>query len=105
MAVSKKGSYISLELEWMERKVAELQAAIDSYDLLNLKDRVDYKQTKTGGVIPMVIASKEEQMKSIAMIMEKLPRMLQALDELREKADQQEAKAGGQIPHRMRNRI
>lgn len=104
MAVSKKGSYIALELEWMEKKVAELQAAIDSYDLLNLKDRVDYKQTKTGGVIPMVIASKEEQMKSIAMIMEKLPRMLQALDELREKADKQEAKAGGEIPYRMRKK-
>jgi hypothetical protein len=87
-AKKEKGSYISLELEWMTKKVTQLQAAIDNYDLLNLKDRVENKQTKNGGIIPMVIASKEDQLKSIAMIMEKLPKMLQALDELRQKEDE-----------------
>jgi len=94
MSQTKKPSYVSLELDWMEKKVKQLQAAIDAYDLENLKDRVDYKQTKTGGVMPMVIASIEDQMKAVAMIMEKLPKMLQALDELRQKEEEKIAARG-----------
>jgi len=80
-----KPSYILLELEWLENEIKKLQDDINSYER-PLKDRVELKQTKAGGVIPMVIASKEDQMKAIAFILEKLPKMIGSLGELRQKA-------------------
>jgi hypothetical protein len=81
-----------------------MQTALDNYDLENLQDRIDYKETKNGGMMRTIIASKEDQMKAVAFILEKLPKMLQSLDELREKdAKKAEiARGGGEIPHRMK---
>lgn len=94
---SNKPSYILLELEWLENEVRKLQEDINSYER-PLKDRVELKQTKTGGVIPMVISSKEEQMKAITFILEKLPRMFQSLSELRQKADSAKFRNDDEMP-------
>ena len=80
-------TYVNTELVWAEEQLASWKAYIDANPMHTLEDRINYKETKAGGVIPMVIASKEDQLKSIAMIMEKLPKMLQALDELRQKEE------------------
>lgn len=103
---NKKGSYVSLEIEWLEMKIKQLQAAVDNYDLENLEDRMDYKETKNGGFMRTIIASKEDQMKAVAFIMEKLPKMMQALKELRMEEDkiEQLARGGVDIPHRMKVR-
>lgn len=94
---SNKHSYILLELKWLEDEIKKLQDDINSYER-PLKDRVELKQTKAGGVIPMVIASKEDQMKAIAFILEKLPKMIGSLAELRQKADAARFRGDDEIP-------
>ena len=80
-----KPSYISLELEYLEEKIAQLRAAIDNYDLTNLIDRYGPRAMPNGKIVDALVSSKEDQLKTVAFIMEKLPKLLQGLDDLREK--------------------
>ena len=78
---TKKPTYIDLELDWLEKKFEQMRQAVDNYDLTNLQDRLDQKPTKNGGVVRTVIASKEDQLKAVMFIMEKLPKLLQSISE------------------------
>mgnify|MGYP000703372689 CR=1 FL=1 len=82
---NKPKSYISFELEWLDTKVKQLQAAIDSYDLLNLTDRYGPRELPNGKIVDGIVANKEQQMKAVTDIMEKLQKMLPALEQMREK--------------------
>ena len=85
MATKKVGSYINMELEWLERKFQEAQMAIDNYDLKNLQDRYGPRMMPNGKIVDALIESRSDQLKTIMYIMEKLPKMVSSLDELREK--------------------
>ena len=80
-----KPSYISLELEYLEDKIAQLRAAIDNYDLTALVDRYGPRAMPNGKIVDALVSSKEDQLKTVAFIMEKLPKLLQGLDDLRDK--------------------
>lgn len=107
MPTAKKPSYISLELEWLEKKIKALQDAIDNYDLSDLKDRYGPKEMPNGRVVNAIISTREDQMKSVAFIMEKLPKMLASLDELRQKeeAAKIETRANTQMNGMMQNKF
>lgn len=87
MATSKnKVSYISLELEYMEEKITRLKEAVD--DILdNLADRYGPKELPNGKIVQGLISSKESQLKDATSVLEKIPKMLAALDELRQRED------------------
>ena len=83
----KKQTYISAELDWAEEKLAEWRQYVDANPLNSLKDRVEWKPTSKGGSITMVIASIEQQIKSIRDTMKEYLALLDVVDKLREKEE------------------
>lgn len=101
--MAKKSTYSDIELEWAETQLASWKAYVDANPLHELKDRIEWKPTAKGGMLPMVIASIEAQGKFIQETMKNYLALLKEVDVMREaKSKQDEAKAGGDIPERMR---
>lgn len=102
MAV-KKNTYINTELEWAEQQLTSWKSYVDANPLHLLEDRVKYRETKTGGAIPMVVASIESQGKFVQDTMKNYLALLEQVDKLREKEEaKQEARGSGKVPERMR---
>jgi hypothetical protein len=57
----KANNYITAELDFAEEQLASWKEYVLSNPFPTLKDRVELKQTKTGGVIPMVVSTIEQQ--------------------------------------------
>jgi hypothetical protein len=69
-----------------------------------LKDRIEWKPTAKGGLLPMVIASIESQGKFIQDTMKNYLALLEVVDKLREKEEaRKEARGSSTVPHRMQN--
>jgi hypothetical protein len=83
MATSKKVSLIEYELEFLESKLSELKDYIESNPFSTLQDRMAYKETKNGGVIPICIANKEAQRKDLTQALKDYVEILQSVDKLR----------------------
>lgn len=83
MAVVKKETYINTELDWAEQQLASWKAYVDANPLHELKDRIEWKPTAKGGLIPMVIASIESQGKFIQETMKNYLALLEVVDKLR----------------------
>ena len=67
-----------------------------------LKDRIEWKPTAKGGVMPMVVASIEQQGKFIQDTMKNYLALLEIVDKLREKEEaKKEARGSSTVPHRM----
>lgn len=103
MALTKK-TFAEIELDWAEEQLKQWKEYVDQHPLHSLTDRIEYKPTSKGGVIPMVIASIEQQGKFIQDTMKNYLALLREVDGMREKeAAKAEAKGGSNIPHRMSN--
>jgi hypothetical protein len=89
MAV-KKTTYINTELDWAEEQLSSWKQYVDANPLHELKDRIEWKPTAKGGLLPMVIASIESQGKFVQETMKNYLALLEQVDKLREK---EEAKA------------
>lgn len=89
MPIAKKNNYITAELDFAEKQLAEWKAYVEKHPFAKLKDRVSYKETKGGGMIPMVVASVEQQGKFIQETMKNFLSLLEVVNRLRE---QEEAK-------------
>jgi len=102
MAV-KKSVYISTELDWAEQQLTSWRAYIDLNPINELKDRIEYKPTARGGLMPMVIASIEAQGKFIQDTMKNYLSLLEIVNNLREKDEaKKEARGKAEVPHRMK---
>ena len=102
MAV-KKTTYINTELEWAESQLVTWRSYVDANPLHQLKDRIEWKPTAKGGLLPMVIASIEAQGKFIQETMKNYLALQEVVDKLIENEEaKQEARGGKSIPHRMR---
>ena len=102
---TKRNTYISTELEWAEEQLATWKAYVEKNPLHELKDRIEWKPTSKGGVIPMVISSIEQQGKFIQDTMKNYLSLLEVVDKLREKEEiKKEARGRGEdgVPIRMR---
>lgn len=89
MATSKKSVFVEAELEWAEEQLLSWKAYVDANPLHELKDRLSYKETKTGGMIPMVVASIEQQGKFVQDTMKNYLALLKEVELMR---SQEEAK-------------
>ena len=99
----KKTTFINAELEWAEEQLHSWKAYVDANPLHELKDRIEWKPTAKGGMLPMVIASIESQGKFIQETMKNYLSLIEVVDKLREREEaKQEARGGKLIPHRMR---
>ena len=83
MASSKKATYINAELDWAEQQLVSWKAYVDANPLHELKDRIEWKPTSKGGMLPMVIASIEAQGKFIQETMKNYLALLEVVDKLR----------------------
>jgi hypothetical protein len=86
----KRNTYINTELDWAEAQLASWKEYVDANPLHLLKDRIEWKPTAKGGMLPMVIASIEAQGKFVQETMKNYLALLEQVDKLREK---EEAKA------------
>lgn len=104
MAVKKQSAYLNSKVDWLRKKADEMQKYVDDRPLDKLVDRIEWKPTSKGGMIPMVIQSIEGQVKLIKEIIKELPVILEAIDKLEEveEAKKKTAIGGGDVPVRMR---
>ena len=71
---------------------------MDANPLHELKDRVEWKPTSKGGMIPMVIASIEAQGKFIQETMKNYLALLEVVEKLREKEEAKvEVRGNGEL--------
>ena len=82
MAV-KKNTYINTELDWAEAQLASWKEYVDANPLHLLKDRIEWKPTAKGGMLPMVIASIEAQGKFVQETMKNYLALVEVVDKLR----------------------
>jgi hypothetical protein len=86
MATSKKSSsLIEYELDFLDTKLKELKEYIEANPFSTLDDRMVYKETRTGGVIPICVASKEAQRKDLTQALKDYAEILKVVDGMREK--------------------
>ena len=101
MATTNK-TYINTELDWAEEQLKSWKQYVDANPLHTLVDRIEFKPTAKGGVIPMVIASIEAQGKFVQETMKNYLALLEVVDKLREKEEsKKEARGSSTVPHRM----
>lgn len=87
MAAPKKTTYINAELDWAEEQLTSWKAYVDANPMHKLVDRIEWKPTSKGGMLPMVIASIEQQGKFIQETMKNYLALLEVVDKLREKEE------------------
>lgn len=87
MATIKKTTFVNTELDWAEQQLVSWKAYVDANPLHELKDRIEWKPTAKGGMLPMVIASIEAQGKFIQETMKNYLALLEVVDKLREKEE------------------
>lgn len=102
MAV-KKQIYIEAELDWAETKLKEWKEYVDDNPFPTLTHDIEYKPTKGGGLIPMVIASKESKIKCLRDTMKEYLELLKVVKTMRadEQAKKKDVKGGEDRPDRM----
>jgi hypothetical protein len=95
---TKKTTFINAELDWAEQQLTSWKAYVDANPLHELKDRIEWKPTAKGGMLPMVIASIEAQGKFIQETMKNYLALLEVVEKLREKeAAKIEVRGNGQL--------
>lgn len=98
----KKTTYVNAELDWAEQQLASWKAYVDANPLHELKDRIEWKPTAKGGMLPMVIASIEAQGKFIQETMKNYLALLEVVDKLRNQEEaKKEARGSQSVPARM----
>ena len=90
MATAKKALLIEYELEFLEKQLEELKEYIEANPYSTLTDRMQYKETKNGGMVSVCVANKESQRKDLTQALKDYAEILRTVDSMREK---QEAKA------------
>lgn len=103
--MAKTNTYINADLDWAEEQLATWRSYVSNHPIDQLKDRMDYKETKNGGMVRTIVASIEQQIKSIQDTMKNYLMLLEIVDKLREKEmAKAEAKGNSSIPVRMREK-
>ena len=99
----KKTTYINTELEWAEAQLKSWKAYVDANPLHELKDRIEWKPTAKGGMMPMVVASIEAQIKCVRDTMKEYLLLLEQVEKMRqaEEHKKKDVKGGADRPSRM----
>lgn len=100
--MAKKHIFVEAELDWAEKQLETWKAYIDAHPINELKDRIEWKPTAKGGLLPMVIASIEAQGKFIQETMKNYLALLKEVDTMRSVEEaKKEARGSGTVPARM----
>lgn len=108
MATTKKQTALTeYAIDFLKQKNQELMEYIKSRPFPELRDRIEWKQTKAGGLMPMVIASIETQRKDLSQALidfADIQQRIKVLEQDEEKLKQLDAKGQQGIPFSMRRR-
>jgi len=101
--MAKNKLFIVDEIDFLEEQVSQLKRYIEDNPLDNIADRISFKETKGGGMIPMVVSTKEAQRKDLALALKDYAQLLEVVNKLREseEAKAQVARGGADIAPRM----
>lgn len=103
--MAKRNNYISVELDFAEEQLESYKKYIQDNPIDQIEDRWGKKEMPRGGHTMVVTSTREQQIKSVQDTMVKFLQMLEVIDKLREKEEAKlEARGGGNVPIRMRNR-
>ena len=94
--MAKSNSFITAELDFAERQLESWRKYIEANPVDTLEDRWGKKEMPKGGQTWVVIATREQILKSIQDTMEKYLRMLEVVDKLREKEEAKTEARGSQ---------
>lgn len=98
----KANNYITAELDFAEEQLASWKLYVLANPINELKDRIEWKPTKGGGTMPMVVASIEAQGKFLQDTMKNYLALLEVVNNLREKEEaKKEARGSASVPPRM----
>lgn len=92
---TKKNNYITAELDFAEGQLASWKQYVLDNPVDKLKDRIEWKQTSRGGMMPMVIASIEQQGKFLQETMKNYLSLLEVVNNLREREEAKLQARGG----------
>jgi len=100
---TRRQTYINAELEWAEQKLLEWRQYVDDNPFQSMKDRIEWKPTSKGGMIPMVIASIESQIKCVRDTMKEYLLLLEQVERMRQVEENKkvDVKGGEKRPARM----
>jgi hypothetical protein len=97
-----KTTYINTELDWAETQLHSWKQYVDANPLHEMKDRIEWKPTAKGGLLPMVIASIEAQGKFVQETMKNYLALLEVVERLRTlEESKKQARGSSSVPHRM----
>lgn len=100
--MAKKQTFVDIELDWAEVQLQSWKAYIDANPIHELKDRIEWKPTAKGGMLPMVIASIEQQGKFLQETMKNYLSLLKEVDSMRKIEEaKKEARGSSIVPARM----
>jgi hypothetical protein len=98
MAAKKNNGYLNFNLGWLEEKAIELRTYVDNNPIAELEDRSDLRQTMNGGIVTIVVATIEKQIKSIRETLKDYAQIIEAVGKLREK-EAEELGIGSAFPN------
>lgn len=106
MTVKKQSNYVVYEIEFLETKLQELKTYIEDRPFNKLEDRKEWRTTKTGGSMPVVVATIEAQRKDLTSALKEYSEISLIIKKLREDQENEEkfAKGSLDVPMRMRNK-
>jgi hypothetical protein len=90
-----KDTYVSYELDFLEKKTAELKLYIENRPFDTLTDRMAYRQMKGGGSMPVVVSTIEQQLASINKALKDYADMVRVIADLREKEEAKKISSRG----------
>lgn len=98
MAAKKTTLLIEYELEFLETKLQELKDYIEANPFSKLSDRINFKETRNGGIVQTVVASKEMQRKDLTQALKDYADILRTVEAMREKEEAKiESRGKGEI--------
>lgn len=80
-----KNKFTNIELDFAEEQLAIYKKWLDENPYDSFEDRVMWKETKSGGAIPIVASTKEAQQKNHRDTIKDYLAMIAIVEELREK--------------------
>lgn len=87
MATKKKTNYISYEIKKLEKYYKQLETYLDDHPADKIDDRLDVRYSTNGNPIVKTIASRESQLSAFFNTLQKLPSLLESINNLRKLVD------------------
>lgn len=97
--------YTTVSLAWAKEQLESWKAYIDANPFSGMKDRIKMKETKGGGMMPVVIATIEAQQKNSRDMMKEYLALLEIVKRLEQDSEDEgpAAYGGTKVSPRMKN--